>query len=126
MTQLTNTRSAVVFTAQAMGSLIVLGLIVAGLVGASIILRPTAAAPAAAKPVVQVPARDDYALRQPTTATGADDYGLRHSTPAIVATTSRMDDYSFRHPSSAAGASQSEDRSDFGLRHPVWIISESR
>jgi hypothetical protein len=124
MSQLTTTRTVVVTSTRTVGGLIAIGLLAAALVAVAVMLRPTTGAAVAPKPAAaQVTTRDDFALRQPTAATYADDYGLRHSAPVAIAATSQSDDFAVRHPSVAAGRAQSQRSTDFGLRHSAWQIS---
>jgi len=127
MAQLTNSfRSSrtTVVAVPAIAVIFLVGLAVAGLIAAAAMLRPSVAAPASVDtPALHVPARDDFAFRQPSIVAGQDDYGLRHNTAPAVATTSSQDDYAARHPLLAGGAADQQAGSDFGLRHSTWNIT---
>jgi hypothetical protein len=124
MDQLSSTRNVIIAPVRFIGALVAIGLLAAALFSVAVMLRPVVGDPTQTRStVVQVPARDDFALRQARTNAYSDDYGLRHSTTAAVATTWRTDDYGLRHPYSGTDAGQSQGSTDFGLRHSTWMIS---
>jgi hypothetical protein len=124
MSQLSSTRHVVIAPVRVIGALIAIGLLAAALFSVAVMLRPVVGDPTLSRStVVQVAARDDFALRQASISAFSDDYGLRHTATAAVATTWRSDDYGLRHPSSGSDAGQSQDSTDFGLRHSTWTIS---
>jgi len=124
MSQLSSTRNIVIAPVRFIGALVAIGLLAAALFSVAVMLRPIVGDPTLSRStVVQVWTRDDFALRQASMSAFSDDYGLRHSPTAAVATTWRTDDYGIRHPYSAIDADQSQRSTDFGLRHSTWTIS---